>query len=129
MEAMAYSLTSLLAPALGSAMVGLAGWALSALARAAGERVKSERSKRAVRVVGEVVSSVVSELEAEVVRGLKERSGHLGPDDAKKVKQEAVKRVQDQLPRQAMKSIREVSSAPEEFIRGKVEDAVLRLNR
>ncbi len=129
MEAMAYSLTSLLAPALGSAMVGLVGWALTALARAAGERARSERSKRAARVVGEVVSSVVSELEAEMVRGLKANTGRLEPDDAKTVKQEAVKRVQDQLPKQAVKAIREVSLAPEEFIKGKVEDAVSRLNR
>jgi hypothetical protein len=103
------------------------GWALTSLAKAAGERAKSERAKRAAGVVENVVSAVVSEMEAEVVKDLKAKSGWLNKDDAKQVKDEAVQKVQDQLPKDTVKSIAQVSLQPEEFIRGKVEEAVGKL--
>lgn len=127
MEAAGFSIGSILGPVLASALAGLLGWALSAGARALTENARSQRARRAAGLVSEVVDSVVNEMEATVVRGLKAKGAGLDADSSRFVKDEAVQRVQAQLTKDAAKSVRRVSEDPGEFIRGKVEEAVKRL--
>jgi len=117
-------LINTVAPIVGTLLSGLLGWGTVEAVKLVKTKTKNEAAAAAVGQVGELVQSVVDELNQTVVGDLKASGSKLDKSTALQIKVNAVKRIKNQLPGAVARAAEAAVGPIDSYIKSKIEQAV-----
>lgn len=129
MKEVLIQMTSDLVPVLATLLSALVSWILFEVTKFVRNKTKNEAANDAVTHITETVNTTVKELQQTLVPAFLEmaKDGKLSPEDKSKLKDLAIKKVNEQLPDKMTKSAQGVVNSIDQFIKAKIEQAVLEL--
>jgi ElaB/YqjD/DUF883 family membrane-anchored ribosome-binding protein len=121
-------LTSILlntvAPILGTLLTGLFSWGTVESVKFVKTKTKNEQAAAAVQQVGDIIQTVVDELNQTVVSTLKAPGEKLNSGAAAEVKRRAMEKIKQQLPEVVAKTAEAAVGPINAYISSKIEQAV-----
>jgi len=123
MDGITEQLMAVIVPALVSVIGLLMSWGLAELTRFIRTKTKSQAVSSAMEQVGEITWNTVNEIEKSVRKSTED--GALTPAEARELKAIALARIKGQLPKTVQAAVKAGVNSLDDFLAGKVEEAVL----